>query len=109
VAVEAERDVQARLAALYLRDKVIEQFEAIISGVTSFGLFVELVDCLISGAIPVSEMKDDYYRYDNKGHKLVGERTGKSRRLGDLVLVQLDQVDMLSRKITFSLAEKEKE
>ena len=109
VAVEAERDVQARLAALYLRDKVTEQFEAIISGVTSFGLFVELVDCLISGAIPVSEMKDDYYRYDNKGHKLVGERTGKSRRLGDLVLVQLDQVDMLSRKITFSLAEKEKE
>ena len=105
VAVEAERDVQARLAALYLRDKVTEQFEAIISGVTSFGLFVELVDCLISGAIPVSEMKDDYYRYDNKGHKLVGERTGKSRRLGDRVQVQLDQVDMLSRKVTFSLVD----
>ena len=103
VAVEAERDVQARLAALYLRDKVTEQFEAVISGVTSFGLFVELVDCLISGAIPVSEMTDDYYHYDSKGHKLVGERTGKLLRLGDLVQVQLDQVDMLSRKITFSL------
>ncbi|MCW5208324.1 RNB domain-containing ribonuclease, partial [Desulfobulbus sp. US2] len=105
VAVEAERDVQARLAALYLRDKVTEQFEAIISGVTSFGLFVELADCLISGAVPVSEMKDDYYRYDNKGHKLVGERTGKSLRLGDRVQVQLDQVDMLSRKVTFSLVD----
>ncbi|MCW5213387.1 ribonuclease R, partial [Desulfobulbus sp. TB] len=103
VAVEAERDVQARLAALYLRDKVTEQFEAVISGVTSFGLFVELVDCLISGAIPVSEMTDDYYHYDSKGHKLVGKRTGKLLRLGDVVQVQLDQVDMLSRKITFSL------
>ncbi|MCI5167075.1 MAG: S1 RNA-binding domain-containing protein [Candidatus Electrothrix sp. GM3_4] len=76
---------------------------------TSFGLFVELVDCRISGAIPVSEMTDDYYNHDNKGHKLVGERTGKTLRLGDLVQVQLDQVDMLSRKITFSLAEKEEE
>jgi ribonuclease R len=103
VAVEAERDVQARLAALYLRDKLTEQFEAVISGVTSFGLFVELVDCLISGAIPVSEMTDDYYHYDNKGHKLVGKRSGKVRRLGDAVQVQLDQVDMLNRKITFSL------
>jgi ribonuclease R len=109
VAVEAERDVQARLAALYLRDKITEQFDAVISGVTSFGLFVELVECLISGAIPVSEMADDYYRYDNKGHKLVGERTGKSLRLGDLVRVRLDQVDMLSRKITFSLAGKKEE
>ncbi|MCI5126475.1 MAG: RNB domain-containing ribonuclease [Candidatus Electrothrix sp. AR5] len=106
VAVEAERNVQARLAALYLRDKVTEQFEAIISGVTSFGLFVELADCLISGAVPVNEMKDDYYRYDNKGHKLLGERTGKSLRLGDRVQVQLEQVDMLSRKITFSLVDR---
>ena len=109
VAVEAERDVQARLAALYLRDKITEHFDAVISGVTSFGLFVELLDCLISGAVPVQEMGDDYYRYDSKGHKLVGERTGKVRRLGDPVRVQLDQVDMLTRKITFSLLEKGRE
>lgn len=109
VAVEAERDVQARLAALYLRDKITEHFDAVISGVTSFGLFVELLDCLISGAVPVQEMEDDYYRYDSKGHKLVGERTGKVRRLGDPVRVQLDQVDMLTRKINFSLLEKGRE
>jgi ribonuclease R len=53
-------------------------------------------------------MKDDYYRYDNKGHKLLGERTGKSLRLGDLIRVRLDQVDMLSRKITFSLVDQKK-
>ncbi|MCI5222997.1 MAG: RNB domain-containing ribonuclease [Candidatus Electrothrix sp. AR4] len=105
VAVEAERNVQSRLAALYLRDKIMEQFDAVISGVTSFGLFVELVDCLISGAIPVKDMEDDYYRYDGKGHRLVGERTGKKYRLGDLIRVQLEHVDMLSRKITFSIVD----
>jgi ribonuclease R len=105
VAVEAERNVQARLAALYLRDKVTEQFDAVISGVTSFGMFVELVDCLISGAIPVKEMEDDYYRYDGKGHRMVGERTGKKYRLGDLIRVRLEHVDMLSRKITFSIVD----
>ncbi|MCI5120761.1 MAG: S1 RNA-binding domain-containing protein [Candidatus Electrothrix sp. AUS4] len=109
VAVDAERDIQARLAALYLRDKIGEQFDAIVSGVTSFGLFVELVDCLISGAIPVNEMADDYYHYDSKGHKLVGERTGKLHRLGDLIQVKLEQVDMLSRKITFSFIGKREE
>jgi ribonuclease R len=109
VAVDAERNVQSRLAALYLRDKITEHFDAVISGVTSFGLFVELVDCLISGAVPVQEMEDDYYHYDSKGHKLVGERTGKVRRLGDPVRVQLDHVDMLTRKITFSLVEKQED
>ncbi|XOF35086.1 MAG: ribonuclease R [Candidatus Electrothrix sp. YB6] len=104
VAVDAERSVQARLAALFLRDKITEEFDAVISGVTGFGLFVELVDCLISGAVPVKDMEDDYYRYNEKQHQLVGERTGRQYRLGDLVLVRLDHVDMLSRKITFSLA-----
>ncbi len=104
VAVEAERDAQARLAALFLRDRVTEEFDAVISGVTSFGLFVELVDCLISGAVPVKDMQDDFYRHDSTGHQLVGERTGKTYRLGDLVRVQLVQVDMFSRRLTFAIA-----
>ncbi|CAK8719706.1 Ribonuclease R [Candidatus Electronema halotolerans] len=104
VAVEAERDAQARLAALYLRERVTEEFEAVISGVTSFGLFVELVDCLISGAVPVRDMQDDFYRHDNTGHQLVGERTGRIYRLGNLIRVRLVQVDMFSRRLTFAIA-----
>lgn len=105
VAVETERDVQARLAALFLRDRVTEQFDAVISGVTAFGMFVELVECLISGAVPVKDMVDDWYRHDSTGHCLVGERTGRIYRLGDLIKVQLVQVDMLSRKLTFAVAQ----
>uniref|UniRef100_UPI004056B00F ribonuclease R n=1 Tax=Candidatus Electronema sp. TaxID=2698783 RepID=UPI004056B00F len=103
-AVETERDAQARLAVLFLRERVTEEFDAVISGVTSFGLFVELVECLISGAVPVKEMKDDWYRHDSTGHQLLGERTGRRYRLGDSIRVRLVQVDALSRKLTFAVA-----
>ncbi len=103
VAVDVERNVQSRLAALFLRDRVEEQFDAIISGVTSFGLFVELFEYFISGAVMVKDMEDDYYRHDSKGHKLVGERTGKTYRMGEIIRVQLDHVDMLTKRITFSI------
>jgi ribonuclease R len=104
VAVEAERDVQARLAVLFLRERVGEEFDAVVSGVTSFGLFVELVDCLISGAVPVKDMKDDWYRHDSTGHQLIGERTGRAYRLGNLIRVRLVQADAFSRKLTFAVA-----
>jgi ribonuclease R len=104
VAVEAERDAQARLATLFLRERVTEEFDAVISGVTAFGLFVELVDCLISGAVPVKDMQDDWYRHDSTGHCLVGERRGRTYRLGNLIRVRLVQADMFSRKLTFAVA-----
>ena len=106
VAVDVERNVQSRLSALFLRDHVTLHFDAIISGVTSFGLFVELLEYFISGAVPIREMKDDYYIHDSSGHKLVGERTGRSYQLGDMIRVQLDHVDMISKRITFSIVDR---
>lgn len=106
VAVDVERNTRARLSALFLQDRITEHFEAIISGVTSFGLFVELLDSFISGAVPIREMQDDYYIHDSRGHRLVGERTAKSYQLGDQITVQLDHVDILSKRITFSIIEK---
>jgi ribonuclease R len=105
-AIEVERNVQARLSSLFLRQRVGEIFAAVISGVTSFGLFVELLDCLVSGAIPVREMADDFYHYDTTQHRLLGERRGKRYGLGDTVQVRLERVDMLSKKLTFSLVDK---
>ena len=105
VAVDVERNVQSRLSALFLRDHVTLHFDAIISGVTSFGLFVELLEYFISGAVPIREMADDYYIHDGKGHKLVGERTARVYQLGDLIRVQLDHVDMISKRITFSIVD----
>jgi len=107
VAVDVERNVRSRLAALFLRDRVTEHFDAIISGVTSFGLFVELLEYFISGAVPIREIRDDYYILDSRGHKLVGERTAKSYQLGDLIRVQLDHVDMIAKRITFSIVDED--
>ncbi len=103
IAIEVERNVQARLAALFLRDRVNEEFDAIVSGVTSFGLFVELLEYFISGAVMVRDMEDDYYLHDSRGHRLIGERSGRIYQLGQMVRVQLDHVDMLAKRITFSL------
>jgi len=105
VAVDIERNVQSRLSVLFLKDRITEHFDAIISGVTSFGLFIELLEYFISGAVTIGSMKDDHYNFDNHGNKLVGERTAKTYQLGRLVRVQLDHVDMLSKRITFSLVD----
>ncbi len=103
IAIDAERNVQARLSALFLLERIDEEFDAIISGVTSFGLFVELFEYFISGAIPIRSMKDDYYLFDSRAHRLIGERTNRIYQLGGQVRVRLDHVDMRSKRITFSL------
>ncbi|WP_028585406.1 ribonuclease R [Desulfogranum mediterraneum] len=103
-AIEVERDVRARLAVLFMEDKVGQIFPALISGVTSFGMFVELEQCFISGAVPLTSMEDDYYLHDGKRHRLIGERTNTIHRLGDRLEVVLERVDLLSKRLTFSLA-----
>lgn len=104
VSVDVERNTQARLSALFLREHIGEEFDAVISGVSTFGMFVELRDSFISGAIPVGEMKDDYYILDTRSHKYVGELSARTFQMGDLVRVRLEQVDMLRKKITFSIS-----
>ncbi len=103
VAVDAERDVQARLSCLFLLDRIGEEFEAVISGVTSFGLFVELTSLFISGAVPMRSMKEDYFLFDSRAHRLIGERTNKIYQLGQIIRIRLDHVDMQAKRITFSL------
>ena len=103
IAVNVERNAQARLSALFFKDRIGEEFEAVISGVTGFGLFVELLDTFISGAVPIQEIGDDFYVHDPRGHRLVGEHTGATHQMGDLVRVRLDHVDMPAKRLTFSL------
>ena len=101
VAVDAERDMQNRLKAAYMLEHIGESFSGIISGVSSFGVFVELDDLLISGAVPITDLSDDYYEHDEKHHRLVGRRTGQRYSLGDLVTVQVSRVDMAQHRINF--------
>jgi ribonuclease R len=88
-AMAAERDATDRYVAAFLSDRVGASFEGRITGVTRFGLFVRLTETGADGLIPVSTLGEEYFHHDEKGHALVGERTGARWRLGRRVEVEL--------------------
>ena len=81
-----------------------EEFEGIVTSVTSFGLFVELEGIYIEGLVHVTDLSNDYYHYDPSNHILTGERTKKVFRLGDKIEVRVARVDVLERKIDLQLS-----
>jgi ribonuclease R len=88
-----------------MADKVGDEFEGYVTGVSAFGFYVELVEHFIEGMVHVSTMADDYYRFVEKAHLLKGENTGKVFRLGDKVTVQVIKVDMERRQIDLGVAD----
>ncbi len=105
-AEEASRDVVQRLKCEYMQDKVGEVFDGTVSGVTGFGLFVELDDVYVEGLVHVTSLlPNDYYHYDAIGHRMRGERTGRTYRLANRVKVQVMRVDVDDRQIDFQLVE----
>lgn len=102
---EATRDVSDWLKCEYMRDRVGETHQGVISGVTGFGLFVELSDIYIEGLVHVTSLKNDYYQFDATGHRLTGERTRKVYRLGDTLTVKVVRVDLDEKKIDLELVE----
>ncbi|MFA6900217.1 MAG: ribonuclease R [Desulfurivibrionaceae bacterium] len=106
VAVEADREMVERLQVHFMADKLDETFEAIISGVTAFGLFVELTEVFVNGAVPITEMRDDYYELEEGRHRLIGQRTRTVFQIGDLVRVRLTSVEIPRRRINFMVEEK---
>ena len=102
-AIQVERNVHARLSVLFLFDRVGETFTAIISGVTTFGLFVALEEVFVSGSVPLKTMTDDYYLFDGRRLRLVGEASNRIYQLGQRVEVRLEQADLANRRLTFAL------
>jgi ribonuclease R len=100
---EATRDVIAWLKCEYMQSKLGEEFYGVISAVTPFGIFVELKDVFIEGLVHISSLDKDYFHYDPVGHRLQGERTGKSYQLGDVVQVSVARVSLDDRKIDLEL------
>jgi ribonuclease R len=103
VAMEAEREILDRYRIRFMRDKVGDVFDGVISGVSAFGFFVELKDIFVEGLVRVTSLHDDYYHYHEKRYCLVGERTHKTFRIGDEVKVRVDRVDVERRHIDFEL------
>ncbi len=106
-AMEAEREIADLKKCQFMKDKVGEEFEGFVSGVTSFGFFVELKDFFVEGLVHVSMLTDDYYIFDEKRHTLTGERMKKAFRLADEVKVKVDGVDLERRRIDLVLAVEE--
>jgi ribonuclease R len=103
-AEEAERDVDERFKTAWLSKHVGSEFDGVITGVTSFGLFVELEESRVSGLVHISQLANDYYHFDPVRKLLKGERTGEQFRLGDHVRVQVLRASLEERKIDFRLA-----
>jgi ribonuclease R len=100
---DATRDVDAWLKCEFLQERVGETFQGVVAAVTSFGLFVELSDLYIEGLVHISALPGDYYHFDRAKQRLVGERSGRSYKLGDTVSVQVARVDLDDKKIDLEL------
>jgi ribonuclease R len=98
-AEEAERESVKLKQVEYVQEHVGDTFEGVVSGVTKFGVFVELTELLVEGLVHVRDMDDDYYVYDESTYTMRGENTGKSYRPGDSVTVEVVGADIDSREI----------
>ncbi len=102
---DATRDVISFLKCEYMQEHIGDTFSGVISAVIGFGLFVELTDIYVEGLIHIANLPGDYYQFDVNKQRLIGERTRRTFKLGDTVLIQVAGVDLDERKIDFELAE----
>jgi ribonuclease R len=102
---DAERELVQWKKVRFMADKVGDEFEGYVTGVTAFGLYIELIEHFVEGLVHVSTMADDYYRFVERAHILRGENKGKMYRLGDRVKVQVVKVDMERRQVDLGLVE----
>jgi ribonuclease R len=104
-AVDAERKSVKQKQIEYLKNHIGEEFHAIISGVTYFGIFVKITDILAEGLVKIRDLENDSYVYDEKKYALVGKTTKKQYRLGDKVSVKLIRVDIERSEVDFIILE----
>jgi ribonuclease R len=100
-AEEATRDVEAWLKCQYMEQHLGDEFDGVITGVTNFGVFVQITELMTDGLVHVTSLANDYYKYDAGSQKLVGERSGHTYSLGEEMRIRVERVDMETRKIDF--------
>jgi ribonuclease R len=102
---DATRDVARWLKAEYMMDRIGEEFEGIVTGVTNFGIFVELLDLYVDGLVHITALGNDYFHFDPVKHRLTGSRTRKTYRLGDRLRARVVRVDLDEARIDLELVE----
>ena len=106
-AIEAEREMLARMQVRCLAHRVDEEFHGLITSVTPFGFFVSLEEIFADGLVRLVDLPDDYYKYDEARQRLLGRRHRKSFQLGDTVRVRVQHVDIKRRHVNLVLVEEE--
>ncbi len=101
LAAEVERDSIKLMQIAYMEKHLGDIFTGVISGVTGFGLFVELEDMMVDGLIHISDLGNDYYLFEESHHRLIGERTRRQYRIGDQIEVQVVRADRAMRQLDF--------
>ncbi|MFV0237161.1 MAG: ribonuclease R [Flavobacteriales bacterium] len=105
LATDAERDSIKYMQAKYLEQHIGEVYSGVISGVTEWGIYVELPEILCEGMISLRDMKGDHYNLDPKNYQIIGKRTGNSYRLGDSITIKVVHVSLEKKQIDFEIAE----
>lgn len=99
MAIKAERETSKRLQCIYMEQHIGETFDAVISGVSDTGFYVELIDFPIHGTAPVDELVNDIYLFDQRGHNLIAQNTGSFYRLGAKQKVRIKRIDRAKNRI----------
>ena len=103
IATEAERSSVKYKMAEYMKERVGQVFEGTISGVTEWGIYVQVEPTHIEGMVALKELTDDYYQFDEKSFRVIGKSSGRSFRLGDKVKVRVERASLEQKNIDFSL------
>jgi ribonuclease R len=104
---DAERELMEWKKIKFMEQHIGEEFQGLIISVTKFGFFVELTDWFIEGLVPLSSLTDDYYVFHENTKQIIGQRTRKTYSIGDTVLVIVDRIDPVLKKINFAVVEPE--
>ena len=103
LAANAERDSVKYMQIKYMQDHKDAEFIGVISGVTEWGIYVEIIENKCEGMVRIRDIKNDYYIFDEKEYAIVGERTKKTYQLGDEVIVTVKNADLAKRHLDFTL------
>lgn len=105
LAAEAERSSIKYKQTEFMKDKVGQQFDGVVSGVTEWGIYVQIIENKCEGMIPIRGLAGDFYEYDEDNYCIRGRRTGKKYQVGDPVQIEVVRVNMARKQIDFALAE----
>ena len=101
LATKAERDSIKHMQMVFMQDKVGQEFDGLISGVTERGLYVEIIENKCEGMIRALDMREDFFHFDFERHALIGERTKKTYQLGDPIKIRVKKVNLIKRFLDF--------